>query len=159
MAMKKKKASGQIFPEASFVLLFTRLCSARCFRACFARKSRVLRRETALFAVSVHREACYCSQHAAFWRGVNSSFFPSCCLMAQWPPMCLLPYLFYFRVSIPSRFAISRLHPRTLTASSPKIPSAFFCVLLSIMAFSSSSVRPDAFAISPTCTRAPWTEI
>ena len=25
------------------------------------------------FAVSVHREACYCSQHAAFWRGVNSN--------------------------------------------------------------------------------------
>ena len=28
------------------------------------------------FAVSVHREACYCSHHAAFWRGVNSYNFP-----------------------------------------------------------------------------------
>ena len=59
--------------ESNFQLLFTRLCSARCFRAHFARKSRVLRRETALFAVSVHREACYCSQHAAFWRDVNNN--------------------------------------------------------------------------------------
>ena len=38
-----------------------------------ARKSRVTRRETAFYAVSVHREACYCLQHAAFWHGVNSN--------------------------------------------------------------------------------------
>ena len=61
--------------ESNFQLLFTRLCSARCFRAHFARKSRVARRETAFFAVSVHREACYCSQHAAFGRWVNSNNF------------------------------------------------------------------------------------
>ena len=40
-------------------LLFTGECSARCFRVYFTRKSRVMRRETALFAVSVHRGACY----------------------------------------------------------------------------------------------------
>ena len=41
------------------------------------RKSRVSRRETAFFADSVHREACYCLQHAAFWHGVNSNYQPS----------------------------------------------------------------------------------
>ena len=51
------------------MLLFTRLYSARCFRAYFARKSRVTRRETAFYAVSVHREACYCSQGRSFQRG------------------------------------------------------------------------------------------
>ena len=55
-------------------LLFT-AHSARCFRAYFARKSRVSRRETAFFAVSVHRKACYCLQHAAFGHGVNSNTF------------------------------------------------------------------------------------
>ena len=43
-----------------------RLYSARCFRAFSARKSRGTRRETAFYAVSVYREACYCLHHAVF---------------------------------------------------------------------------------------------
>ena len=64
-------------------LLFT-AHSARCFRAYFARKFRVTRRDAMkselfhhnqrrFFAVSVHRKACYCLHHAAFWHGVNSN--------------------------------------------------------------------------------------
>ena len=34
-----------------------------------------MRSITAFFAVSVHREACYCSQHAAFGRWVDSNNF------------------------------------------------------------------------------------
>ena len=34
-----------------------------------SQKTRGLRREKAFFAVSVHREACYCLQNRAFQRG------------------------------------------------------------------------------------------
>ena len=43
------------------------------FSCAFCTKIPSFTARTALFSVSVQREACYCSQHAAFWRGVNSN--------------------------------------------------------------------------------------
>ncbi len=39
-----------------------------------SQKTRVTRRETAFFAVSVHREACYCLRNRAFQRAVIVTF-------------------------------------------------------------------------------------
>ena len=56
---------------------------------------------------------------------------------------------------MPNASAMSRLQPSTLTVSSPKMPNALPVVFLSMMEFSSSSVRPEASMTAPTCTLAP----
>ena len=56
---------------------------------------------------------------------------------------------------MPNASAMSRLQPSTLTVSSPKMPNVLPVVFLSMMEFSSSSVRPEASMTAPTCTLAP----